>query len=289
MGKLSIFTDSKFLIDSCTKWIHTWKTNGWKTADGKPAVNKTEFEELLKALAPLEVEWNHVPGHQGIEGNEATDQLARAATEKDEPEVMTPLEDGTFHKDSIDEPKGTTETMINISPNCTSSEDSDSPDEEPDAPEAVSDTQNEATGILNAHARRREVQKSVAEFEKSIAEHQSYFWDQEGLGQSKSNACPRLNITAVSEGEADRDLLLYLENMDPCADIDDPLPEQVNKFLEAFQKHLDQGNSQQRPTGTVQIERFDQSEQPPTERESRKSTVRFKEAPEFMNSPILEQ
>ena len=108
--------------------------------DGNPVVKKTEFGELLKALAPLEVVWNHVPGHQGIEGNEATDQLARAAIEKDEPEVMTPLEDGTFHKDSIDEPKGTTETIINISPNCTNSEDSDSLDEEPDAPEAVSDT-----------------------------------------------------------------------------------------------------------------------------------------------------
>ena len=110
--------------------------------------------------------------------------------------------------------------------------------------------------MRNAHARRREVQKSVAEFEKSIAEHQSYFWDQEGLKQSNSNACPRINITAVSEGEEDRDLLLYLENMDPCVDIDDHLPEQVNKFLEAFQKHLDQGNSQEPLTGTVQIYGF---------------------------------
>ena len=202
---------------------------------------------------------------------------------------MTPLEDGKFHKDSIDEPKGTTETVINISPNCTSSEDSDSPDEEPDAPEAVSDTQKEATGMHNAHARRKEVQKSVAEFKKSIAEHQSYFWDQEGLDQSNSIACPRLNITAVSEGEEFRDLLLSLENMDPCVDIDDPLPEQVNKFLEAFQKHLDQGNSREPPTGTVQIERLDQLEHPPTERESRKNTVRFKEAPKFMDSPILGQ
>ena len=214
--------------------MHTWKKNRWKTADGKPVVNKAEFEELLKALAPSEVVWNHVPGHQGIERNEAADQLARAAIKKDEREVMTLLEDGTFHKDCIDEPKGTTETMINISPNCTSSEDSDSPDKEPDASEAVSDPQNEATGMLNAHSRRREVQKSEAEFEKSIAAHQSYFWEQEGLDQSSSNKCPRLSITAVSEGEEDQDFLLYLENMDPCVGIDDPLPEQVNKFLEPF-------------------------------------------------------
>ena len=157
VAELLILKDSKFLIDSCKKWIHTWTINGWKTADGKPVVNKTEFEELLKALAPFEVVWNHVPGHPEIKGNEGADQLARAAIKKDEPEVMTPLEDGTFHKNSVDEPKGTTETMINISPNCTSSEDSDSPDEEPDEPEAVSATQNETTGMLNAHARRREV------------------------------------------------------------------------------------------------------------------------------------
>ena len=143
--------------------------------------------------------------------------------------------------------------------------------------------------MLNAYARRREVQNSVTEFEKSIAEYQSYFWDQEGLDQSNSNEYPRLNITAVSEGEEDRDLLLYLEKMDPCVDIDDPLPDQVNKFLEAFQRHLDQGNSQEPPTATVQIERLDQSEHPPTGRESRKRTVRFKEAPEFLDSPILGQ
>ena len=110
----------------------------------------------MKALAPLEVVWNHVPGHEGIQRNEAADQLARATTKKDEPVVMTPLEDGTVQKNSIDEPKETTEKMINISPNCTSSEDSDSPDEE-----------------------------------KSITEHQSHFWDQEGLDQSNSNECPR--------------------------------------------------------------------------------------------------
>ena len=129
----------------------------------------------------------------------------------------------------------------------------------------------------------------MAEFEKSIAEHQSYFWDQEGLDQSNLNECPRLNITPVSEGQEDQNLSNYLEIVDPCVDIGDPLPEQVNKLQEAFQKRLNQGNSQEAPTGTVQIERLDQSEQPPTERESGKSTVRFKEAPEFMDSPILGQ
>ena len=150
VAKLSLFTNFKFFTNSCTKWIHASETNGWKTADGMPVVNKVELGKLLETLAPLEVEWNHVPGHQGIEENEAADQLARAAIKKDEPAVMTTLEDGTYNKDSIGEPKGTTETIINISLNCTSSEDSDSLDEQP---EAVSETQIEATEMLNAHAR----------------------------------------------------------------------------------------------------------------------------------------
>ena len=45
--------------------------------------------------------------------------------------------------------------------------------------------------------------------------------------------------------------------MDPCVDIDDPLPEQVNKFLESFKKHLAQGNTQKPSSGTVQTERLE--------------------------------
>ena len=184
--RLSVFTDSKFLIDSCTKWMPTWEENGWKTADGKPVVNKTKFKELLKALAPLEVLWNHVPGHQGVEGNEAADQLAKAGIEKNKPTAMTSLEDGTFHKDPNDELQAPAENIIDISPNCTSS-DNDSDDEELDIPGVVSDPPNEVTEVPNAFDIRAEVQKSVAEFDKSITEHQSYFWDQEGLDQADPN------------------------------------------------------------------------------------------------------
>ena len=77
--------------------------------------------------------------------------------------------------------------------------------------------------------------------------------------------------------------------MDPCVDIDDHLPEQANKFLKSFQKHLAQGNTQKPSSGTVQTERLEQPEHPPTERGGRKSTIRLKEALEFMDSPILSQ
>ena len=126
----------------------------------------------MEALASLEVGRNHVPGNQGIKGNKAADQLARAAIKKDDSAVMTPLEDGTYRKDSIDEPKGTMETMISISPNCTSSKDSDSLDEEPDAPEAISDTQIKA---------EREGRKCTVRF-KEVPE----FMDSPILGQKPS-------------------------------------------------------------------------------------------------------
>ena len=102
-------------------------------------------------------------------------------TKKNKPTAMTSLEDGTFHKDPNDEPEAPAENIIDISPNYTSS-DNGSDDEELDIPRVVSDPPNEVTEVPNAFDIREEVQKSVAEFDKSITEHQSYFWDQEGLG-----------------------------------------------------------------------------------------------------------
>ena len=77
--------------------------------------------------------------------------------------------------------------------------------------------------------------------------------------------------------------------MDPCVNLDDPLPGRVNKFLESFQKHLNQRNIQEPSSQDVRVEQAEQLEPPPTEREHIKSTVRFQETPEFMDSPILGQ
>lgn len=50
-------TESQFLIDSATTWIPKWEENKWKTGEGKPVINKTEFEKLKKAICPLNVNW----------------------------------------------------------------------------------------------------------------------------------------------------------------------------------------------------------------------------------------
>lgn len=55
--KLKISTDSQFLINCITKWMPKWKRNGWKTADGKAVINKTELISMENSLKSLEVNW----------------------------------------------------------------------------------------------------------------------------------------------------------------------------------------------------------------------------------------
>ncbi|XP_039448851.1 ribonuclease H1-like [Culex pipiens pallens] len=77
--RLTVNTDSKFLIDSITKWLPGWKRNAWKLSTGKPVKNQVDFEELDRELADksIEIKWNHVDAHCGILGNERADALAR--------------------------------------------------------------------------------------------------------------------------------------------------------------------------------------------------------------------
>ncbi|XP_050546048.1 uncharacterized protein LOC126908178 [Daktulosphaira vitifoliae] len=83
VGKINIHTDSKFVIQCVTEWMPRWKVNGWKTSDKNPVKNKEMLEMLDKKIQLMEiVSWTHVRGHQGIEGNEAADKLARQGAEK---------------------------------------------------------------------------------------------------------------------------------------------------------------------------------------------------------------
>ena len=73
-----LHTDSMYLKDGITKWIHGWKKNGWKTSDRKPVKNVDLWQRLETALAKHEVEWFWVKGHAGHVQNEIADGLARA-------------------------------------------------------------------------------------------------------------------------------------------------------------------------------------------------------------------
>jgi ribonuclease HI len=74
--KVSLHTDSKYVMDGITKWIKGWKARGWKTAGKKPVKNRELWEELEAAAKPHQIEWIWVKGHAGNDGNERADELA---------------------------------------------------------------------------------------------------------------------------------------------------------------------------------------------------------------------
>ncbi|MEZ5655644.1 MAG: ribonuclease HI [Sphingobium sp.] len=74
-------TDSVYVRDGITKWIHGWQRNGWRTANKKPVKNVELWQALLEAVKRHRVEWHWVKGHAGHPENERADALACAAAE----------------------------------------------------------------------------------------------------------------------------------------------------------------------------------------------------------------
>ena len=74
-----LHTDSTYVRDGITNWIHGWKRNGWKTAAKKPVKNEDLWRRLDAALKDHEIEWVWVKGHSGHIENDRADQLARDA------------------------------------------------------------------------------------------------------------------------------------------------------------------------------------------------------------------
>jgi len=74
---IDLYTDSVYLRDGITKWIHNWKAKGWKTAAKKPVKNVDLWQRLESAMARHQVEWHWVKGHNGHPENERADMLAR--------------------------------------------------------------------------------------------------------------------------------------------------------------------------------------------------------------------
>jgi ribonuclease HI len=74
---VELHTDSQYLRDGISKWIHGWKRNGWKTSDRKPVKNAELWQRLDLALQRHHVSWHWVRGHAGHDDNERADELAR--------------------------------------------------------------------------------------------------------------------------------------------------------------------------------------------------------------------
>jgi ribonuclease HI len=73
---IDLFTDSQYVKNGIQRWIHTWKRNGWKTADRKPVKNAELWRELEAITHRHEIRWHWVKGHNEHPGNERADALA---------------------------------------------------------------------------------------------------------------------------------------------------------------------------------------------------------------------
>ena len=85
---ITIFTDSKYVVNGITKWIYGWIKNNWNTASKKPVVNRLLWEELFELTKNQNVDWVWVKGHSGFLGNEKADSLAVKGREEASNELI---------------------------------------------------------------------------------------------------------------------------------------------------------------------------------------------------------
>lgn len=76
---VTLYTDSKYVLQGVTEWMSAWKTRGWKTADKKPVKNQDLWMALDEQVNRHQVTWQWVKGHNGHIENERVDELARMA------------------------------------------------------------------------------------------------------------------------------------------------------------------------------------------------------------------
>ena len=79
---IKLYTDSKYVMQGITQWIHGWKKNGWRNAAKKPVKNVALWQELDALNAEHDVEYHWVKGHAGHPENERADALATQAIEE---------------------------------------------------------------------------------------------------------------------------------------------------------------------------------------------------------------
>ena len=81
-SRVRLHTDSKYVQQGISEWIHSWKKRGWRTADRKPVKNEDLWRRLDELAGEHEIEWLWVRGHDGNPGNERADALANLGVEQ---------------------------------------------------------------------------------------------------------------------------------------------------------------------------------------------------------------
>ncbi len=83
-SKVTLYTDSAYLINGITKWVKGWQKKGWMTLQKEPVANRDLWERLISATENKEISWTKVGGHVGTVGNERCDEIATmSADQKD--------------------------------------------------------------------------------------------------------------------------------------------------------------------------------------------------------------
>ena len=75
--QVRVVSDSRYLTDGASKWIHGWKRRGWRKADGEPVLNPDLWQLLDERVQGLKIRWEHVDGHSGHPENERCDKIAQ--------------------------------------------------------------------------------------------------------------------------------------------------------------------------------------------------------------------
>lgn len=81
-SRVTLYTDSTYMIQGITEWMPNWKKRGWKTSAKKPVKNDDLWQELDRLVAKHEIDWRWVRGHTGVEGNERADYLANLGADE---------------------------------------------------------------------------------------------------------------------------------------------------------------------------------------------------------------
>ena len=86
---VTVYTDSRYLINGITKWVWGWQKNGWRTKGGEPVLNQELWQWLFRLSSGLDINWQYVSGHAGIAGNERADHIATALADGRDPELFS--------------------------------------------------------------------------------------------------------------------------------------------------------------------------------------------------------
>lgn len=86
---VTVFTDSKYVIQGITAWIFNWKKNGWRASTGKPVLNEELWKELDSLARTKKIQWSYVAGHSGHPLNDRADEIAVGYANQDLPDLFS--------------------------------------------------------------------------------------------------------------------------------------------------------------------------------------------------------